>query len=313
MNALIFIYISYIFLNLNNIALALYIINKDLKDDRALGEEREYKTTSPFDGAEVLQLFPGLMPEEVRYAKHRCSHELPKANVNWGAQIFSNEAEVRDTQCYVKCFLRRVGLIRLDTLGWDFYRVGAMFYNIIQRNQSFPENCLAALVMADDEMNGECEPYYNTWIKLFQNCRLAFNYFFYYDVELEELAFEKPLPLYREPGIEPFQFCSAVLRAETIDMESPDFAFCIYLQLHYFDSYGRIDTSEIIHSFAGSDRLTAFNENVIKSCAHLANAHYINGQNTKEMAQQMTTCLTKNASEDYSFVLQYWNQVMRDY
>lgn len=53
----------------------------------------------------------------------------------------------------------------------------------------------------------------------------------------------QPLPLYREPGVEPYQFCSVALKEDTVDMKSPVFTLCIYLQLHYIDSYGRIDVS----------------------------------------------------------------------
>lgn len=53
----------------------------------------------------------------------------------------------------------------------------------------------------------------------------------------------QPLPLYREPGVHPFKFCSLVLKEDIVDMKSPVFALCIYLQLHYFDGYGRIDVS----------------------------------------------------------------------
>lgn len=127
MNALIFICISDIFLNIINIALAFYMISEDSNSAALRKIQDHYVHKSPsneaegdaFNGAEEPVFFSGLMPEDVRYAKRRCSNALPKANVNWGAQIFSNDAEKHETHCYVKCFLRRVGLIRLDTLGWD--------------------------------------------------------------------------------------------------------------------------------------------------------------------------------------------------
>ncbi|XP_069962109.1 uncharacterized protein [Bactrocera oleae] len=305
MNALIFFCLSDIFLNIPKTALAFNNSEDSYSEDLTEAEGND------FSGAETPGIFPGLIPEVVRYAKHRCSHDLPRANVNWGAQIFSNEAEAHDTHCYVKCFLRRVGLIRLKKLGWDSNRLGAMFWNL-RGHQNFPPNCFNALY-SSDEMNGKCEPYYQVWIKILRDCQLGFNSFFYYDVRLEDLSFEIPLPLYREPGVEPYQFCSVALKEDTVDMKSPVFTLCIYLQLHYIDSYGRIDSSEIIHSFAGSGRLTTHNERVIRKCAQHANAYFMHGENSKEMAQQMTTCLTKNVPDDYSFVLQYWNQVMRDY
>ncbi|XP_049303689.1 uncharacterized protein LOC105231044 [Bactrocera dorsalis] len=319
MNALLFFCLSDIFLNLPNTALALHMSSENSNSAGLSKIQADYVNASlateaeneVFSGAEEPSSFLGLMPEVVRYAKYRCSYDLPRANVNWGVQIFSNEAEAHDTHCYVKCFLRRVGLILLDTLGWDSNRLLAMFSNL-RGHQNLPTNCLDALHKTG-KMNGKCEPYYKMWMKIRRDCLLGFNAFFYYDVRLEELPFEKPLPLYREPGVEPYRFCSAVLQEDSADMKSPAFTLCIYLQLHYIDSYGRIDVSEIIHSFAGSDRLTARNERIIKNCAHLANAHYILGENSEEMAQQMTTCLTKNIPDDYSFVLQYWNQVMSDY
>lgn len=113
MNALIFFCLSDIFLNIPKTALAFNNSEDSYSEDLTEAEGNE------FSSAETPGIFPGLIPEVVRYAKHRCSHDLPRANVNWGAQIFSNEAEAHDTHCYVKCFLRRVGLIRLKKLGWD--------------------------------------------------------------------------------------------------------------------------------------------------------------------------------------------------
>ncbi|XP_050326345.1 uncharacterized protein LOC126756892 [Bactrocera neohumeralis] len=319
MNALIFFCLSDIFLHLPNSALAFYTNTENSNSTALSGIQVDYVNANiskeaeseVFSDVEDPSVFPGLMPEVVRYAKHRCSRDLPRANVNWGVQIFSNEAEAHDTHCYVKCFLRRVGLIRLDTLGWDSDRLLAMLWNL-RGHQNLSTNCLDALYKTG-EMNGKCEPYYEMWMKLRQDCELGFNSLFYYDVRLEQLPFEEPLPLYREPGVEPYRFCSAVLKEDTVDMKSPVFALCIYSQLHYIDSYGRIDASEIIHSFAGSARLTAHNGRVIRNCAHLANAYFLQGKNSEEMAQQMTTCLTKNIPDDYSFVLQYWNQVICDY
>uniref|UniRef100_A0A0K8W4W9 Odorant-binding protein n=1 Tax=Bactrocera latifrons TaxID=174628 RepID=A0A0K8W4W9_BACLA len=319
MNVLIFLCLSDIFLNLPSSSLA-FDVNCETSNSAVLsGIQEDYVNATVskeaesdvFSGAKEPSFFPGLMPEVVRYAKHRCSHDLPNANVNWGVQIFSNEAEAHDTHCYVKCFLRRVGLIQLHTLGWDTDRLLAMLANL-RGHQNLPTNCLDSLCKTGT-MNGKCEPYYEMWMKIRQDCQFGFNAFFYYDVRLEELPFEEPLPLYREPGVEPYRFCSAVLKEDSVDMKSPQFSLCIYSQLHYIDSYGRIDASEIIHSFTGSAHLTAHNERVIRNCAHLANSHFILGQNSEEMAQHMTTCLTKKIPDDYSFVLQYWNQVMRDY
>ncbi|KAL5285372.1 Obp83g family protein [Megaselia abdita] len=211
-------------------------------------------------------LFHLITPDDVRHANQYC---YKTSDLNY--QLNGNKsADNKDTHCFVKCFLKRTGLINLTTLGVDEKKFN-------HQNQKSSGN----YVRFQKTLDGSCKPYYNEWIQAIQGeGRLWISSSFYFDKKDEE-DFNMKYPFITKPiGSSAFDIC---LKRKFL--ENIDFILCLFSYLRFFDAYGRIDRHEIMKTFNKCSK----NGSKLQKCIHHGNSYFNRGPET--MASKLRSCL----------------------
>nr|ALZ41680.1 odorant binding protein 18 [Liriomyza sativae] len=269
---------------------------------------------------DTKQIF--LFPDDVRFAKRRCEEEFARNNTflleKWRKHEYPDQ---RETHCFIKCYLRRLGLVNLLTRGLDNDKLYQLWENI---DLETSENCLANLELEFD-LNDLCVSYYKKWLRLRQKCEqevqklfyeLGPNYEYPMKYQLPSKAFEMSAIEFCE-SLDTMEKNTVAEMTQSVNVESEQFQCkfgCIYKRFHYFDAYDRLDESEIIRSFLEVANISESNLLAIKHCIHQAQMLYTGLERGYcNMAYVLHKCLTNRFGKQFKIVTINRNKLSKQY
>ncbi|XP_058974496.1 uncharacterized protein LOC101897820 [Musca domestica] len=247
------------------------------------------------------------LPESLkRFARMRCLQTYPQAD-------FHNFTNTHDTQCFLQCFLYKLGLMNLSTRGLDSNKFLDLWDDI---DEAFEEKCMDKFKF-DEPLSGNCADTYHKLMEYRSHCLELFEFTFGQNSTWNSKEPSKSI------GQSASEFCDSIeegVETVTENSQSPEISFlghykskleCLFQNYHYLDGYGRIDESEIILSYEEAQANSEDRRQVIKMCVHHANGNY-HENNLKDEVFELQTCL-KKYSPEFPLVSQRRDEVSREY
>ncbi|XP_023308743.2 uncharacterized protein LOC111690488 [Lucilia cuprina] len=245
----------------------------------------------------------------IRHARLRCLQQYPQADtIN-----YSNSPE---TQCFLHCFLYRMGLMDLNTRGLNSRK----FIDIWEKiEEAFEEDICLDRFDFSEPLSGKCIDTYRKLMEFRNNCLELFEYTF-----TTNSTWKKEDPkLSKKIGQSATEFCDFInaeniMAKETSQDEEVSLLTeykeklqCIFENIHYLDAYGRIDESEINLSYQEALEDSIESRDVVRNCSRRANAKY-DKYYFGNMVWELQKCL-KAQSPVYDKVYKLRDKISRNY
>ncbi|XP_073818102.1 uncharacterized protein [Musca autumnalis] len=247
------------------------------------------------------------LPESLkRFARLRCLQQYPLADS-------VNFTSTHETQCFLQCWLYKMGLMNLVTRGLDSAKFMDIWDDI---DEAFEEKCMEKFEF-DEPLSGKCEDTYHKLMEYRTNCLELFEFTFGLNSTWSSKEPSKAI------GQSASEFCDSIeegVETVTEHSQSAEVSFlghykskleCLYQNYHYLDAYGRIDESEIILSYQEANVDNEDTRTVIKMCVHHANEKF-QPNNLMEEVFELQTCL-KKLSPEFQIVEQRRDDISREY
>lgn len=229
-------------------------------------------------------------PEDAAFAFQRCRN-ISNANTDlkemWAFWKFPDKKE---THCYVKCFLEKLGLIDLVSRGLDANKI---FQQIDENDLSTEESDFWDILEVD--LSGTCKSYYTKWMQMNERFPHIFRKAFYgSEKDIKYFYQANPYGAKRR-GMTAIDFCISSSQTENDnDYNAPSepqcYWECVFIHFRYFDAYGRVDRNEVVSSFKDYDgNVASSNLEDINACVHQSNEEYSLGW--CQVANALYNCL----------------------